>query len=902
MEIRILKIVLFTWMLSIASVAVSHARDVTLQWSAVIDTTVTGYKLYYNADKVGPPFSGTGSTQGASPIDVQKVTSATVTGLDPNRSYYFAITAYNAAGTQSPYSNGVNVLEGIAPTASITFPASNATVSGTVSVTAGAADNVGVTKVEFYVNGGLKTSDTSTPYFYSWDTSSLAAGTYALMAKAYDAAGNVGQSSNLSVTLVKDTTAPAISITTPASGATVSGTTAITANASDNVGVSKIEYYDNGALLTANNVAPYSYNWNTTSAINGNHILTAKAYDNAGNVGQSSSVSVSVNNSVADSIKPTVSLTAPANGATVSGTASVSASAADNIGVTKVEFYRNGALQSTDTASPYSFSWNTASVANGAYTLSAKAYDAAGNAGLSANASVTVKNPTTLPSGSITAVFGNSAGSTYTNTIEDTFLNINNDVNATGAALNSYTWPAYTPSNAILLKWALSSLPAGAQIQSATLSLYLTGSGGDAQYEMPVSAVINKTPVISKSNGNTYDGVNLWSASSVPYGGVPLAQSDKAAAADTPLVDKVNGYKSWNVTSIVKNWVVTPASNKGLLVNSSSKATANSYRLFASSEATDAATRPKLVVIYTTLASVSDTTTPAAVITAPVAGETVSGSPTVTVSATDNVGVSKVEFYVDGTLKASDTAAPYSFGWATSSLTNGNYNLSAKAYDAAGNVGQSAIMTVAVANAVTYTAVFGNASGSTYTNTIEDTFLNLNNDVNATGAALNTYTWPASTPANAILLKWALSSLPAGAQIQSATLSLYLTGSGGDAQYEMPVSAVINKTPVISKSNGNTYDGVNAWSASSVPYGGVPLAQSDKSAAADAPLIGTIAGYKSWNVTNMVKGWVATPANNKGVLVDSSSKATADSYRLFASSEATDAATRPKLVVTYILN
>jgi len=295
-----------------------------------------------------------------------------------------------------------------------------------------------------------------------------------------------------------------------------------------------------------------------------------------------------------DATTPSVSVTAPANNATVSGTVPVSASATDNVGVTKVEFYRNGALQFTDTASPYSFSWNTASVANGSYTLNVKAYDAAGNVGQSALVTVTVANVLTY-----TAVFGNGSGSTYMNTIEDTFLNINNDANSTSTALNSYTWPASTPANAILLKWALSSLPAGAQIQSATLSLYLTGSGGDTQYEMPVSAVINKTPIISQSNGNKYDGVNAWSPSSVPYGSVPLAQSDITAAADAPLIDKTIGYKSWNVTNMVKGWVATPANNKGLLVNSSSKATADSYRLFASSEATDATKRPKLIVTYT---------------------------------------------------------------------------------------------------------------------------------------------------------------------------------------------------------------------------------------------------------------------------------------------------------------
>jgi hypothetical protein len=87
-----------------------------------------------------------------------------------------------------------------------------------------------------------------------------------------------------------------------------------------------------------------------------------------------------------------VSITAPAGGATVSGTVAVNASASDNVGVTKVEFYLDGALQSTGTTSPYSWSWNTTTAANGAHTLSAKAYDAAANVGTSSNVSVTVSN------------------------------------------------------------------------------------------------------------------------------------------------------------------------------------------------------------------------------------------------------------------------------------------------------------------------------------------------------------------------------------------------------------------------------------------------------------------------------------------------------------------------------
>jgi beta-lactamase superfamily II metal-dependent hydrolase len=93
-----------------------------------------------------------------------------------------------------------------------------------------------------------------------------------------------------------------------------------------------------------------------------------------------------------DTTLPSTSITAPAAGATVSGTTTVTASATDNVGVTKVEFYVDGALQATDTTSPYSWSWNTTAAANGAHSLTSKAFDAALNTKTSASVSVTVSN------------------------------------------------------------------------------------------------------------------------------------------------------------------------------------------------------------------------------------------------------------------------------------------------------------------------------------------------------------------------------------------------------------------------------------------------------------------------------------------------------------------------------
>lgn len=93
-----------------------------------------------------------------------------------------------------------------------------------------------------------------------------------------------------------------------------------------------------------------------------------------------------------DTIPPSVSVTAPANGATVSGTISETATASDNVGVTRVEFLRDGTLYATDTTTPYSASFDTTTVTNGSHTLGARAFDAANNVGTATNVTVTVSN------------------------------------------------------------------------------------------------------------------------------------------------------------------------------------------------------------------------------------------------------------------------------------------------------------------------------------------------------------------------------------------------------------------------------------------------------------------------------------------------------------------------------
>jgi thermitase len=89
-----------------------------------------------------------------------------------------------------------------------------------------------------------------------------------------------------------------------------------------------------------------------------------------------------------------------------------------------------------------------------------------------------------------------------------------------------------------------------------------------------------------------------------------------------------------------------------------------------------------------------DTTPPNIIITSPADGSAVLGVVSVSVSATDNVGVVKVELYVDGTLSGTSTNSPFTIKWNTRKAAKGAHTLGTKAYDAAGNVGTSPTTTV----------------------------------------------------------------------------------------------------------------------------------------------------------------------------------------------------------------
>lgn len=186
--------------------------------------------------------------------------------------------------------------------------------------------------------------------------------------------------------VTSDTSAPAVSASVPSS--TIKGIATVSATASDNIGVVRVELYAGSTLVASDTAAPYSFSWDTSSRADGTVPLVVKAYDAAGNVG-SHTLNVTVaNNSAVDSTAPIVTVRNPVTGSTITGNVVVTVAASDNVAVTSTSLYIDGALKATGNGA-LSYTWNTRK-APGQHTVSATARDAAGNASTQ-SVQVTVK-------------------------------------------------------------------------------------------------------------------------------------------------------------------------------------------------------------------------------------------------------------------------------------------------------------------------------------------------------------------------------------------------------------------------------------------------------------------------------------------------------------------------------
>ena len=224
--------------------------------------------------------TGVGGTYSQIVIANANMTSYSNTGLTASTTYYYRIRAYNSAGNSS-YSNETNAttlsasLQNNPPTiSSLTANPTSVSSGGESTITCSASDIDGDTLNYIWTKTGGTILGTDSQI--SW-TAPSSTGTYTITCTVSDGRGGSAQQS---VNVIVDNP-PSVSITNPSNNSTVLGTVNVTASASDDNGISKVEFYIDGSLKYTDNSSPYNYSWDTTAESEGFHTVKVIAYDTA---------------------------------------------------------------------------------------------------------------------------------------------------------------------------------------------------------------------------------------------------------------------------------------------------------------------------------------------------------------------------------------------------------------------------------------------------------------------------------------------------------------------------------------------------------------------------------------------------------------------------------------------
>ena len=259
-------------------------------------------------------------------------------------------------------------------TVTITYPQDGDYLSGTISITVlttGCIDTV-----EFYIDGVLKYTDTTEPFYWTWDTTLHFPGPHTILVKGY-CAGEFKDEDQVAVIVHPY---HEVTITEPQDGEYISGTSTITVST---IGyVDTVEFYIDGVLKYTDTTEPFYWTWDTTLHSPGQHTILVKGYG-GGEFRDDDQITVIV--------VPYyyITITEPQDGDIVKGHVWIRTDTSSYIDT--VEFYIDGSLESTDTSAPFEWKWKTRKEKDGLYTIMVKGY-ASGEFKEDDQITVTVKN------------------------------------------------------------------------------------------------------------------------------------------------------------------------------------------------------------------------------------------------------------------------------------------------------------------------------------------------------------------------------------------------------------------------------------------------------------------------------------------------------------------------------
>ena len=339
--------------ISFLTTTVAFAKDYSFAWSANPEP-VEGYKLYY---KVGgdpiPPFDGTGATQGSSPIDVGKVTTFTITGLDENTTYHFALTAYNGS-EESGFSEIVSVPEPTTSTPPVTSTPLNAVI-----VT---ASQTGETPFNLTFDGSQSTGSISS---YAWSFGDGQTATGATVTHVYQSEGSytatltiadtdgLTQQSSVVITVIAPATTPPPTQSAPIPVISSSAT----------IGEAPLSVNFDGSGSSSAQSPIMSYIWAFGDGATAEGALVSHTFATAGTYHTSLTVTDSAGLSA--QISTPVLVSAPTVIENELPVASLTASPISGNAPLNVTFSGSGSTDADGTISSYIWSFGDGSTANG---------------------------------------------------------------------------------------------------------------------------------------------------------------------------------------------------------------------------------------------------------------------------------------------------------------------------------------------------------------------------------------------------------------------------------------------------------------------------------------------------------------------------------------------------------
>ena len=630
-----------------------------------------------------------------------------------------AVEVHQQRGSSSDLSFNMDLVStfpnpvGNTPTVTLNNPANNATFinPSSITFTASATDTVGsIALVEFY-RGTTKIGETATaPFSVTWTTPWD--GRHAITAIATDNNGNKTISTPSFITVSENqNVGPVVNITQPLPNSDFSSpaTFTFTVIAEDANGVvEKVEFFNGTTKIGEDTTAPYSIP--VSNLFSGSSTFIARATDDGGET-TSAKIEVLVTNE--NNVGPAVSITSPANLASISSTVvTINATSSDTDGfLTKLEFFQGSTKIGEDTTAPYSLTWS--GVAPGTYSLTAVATDNDGGLTTSAPVSITVTASLNLSYSENFNAMGTGAaapaGWTIHGALEGSNITWTNAIGTPSSGSPSAATPGSTnPTLIVTSNAATGTINSNTQAYNAALSdstsdralataptsgariilqLALANTSGGGISAVDISYDILRFRVVTPATAaNELPGYRLFYSldSGITWTNVS-ALNPTLSTAGTIQVPNTAG-----VTSITSHSIVLASAwNSGGSIH---------FRWVddnADQSSPDQFTGLDNVSIVATQFITG--TPPTTSITSPANTSTFSNLSNITINAngSDPDGtVTKIEFFQGATKLGEDTTAPYSFAWNT--FAAGTYILNTRATDNNNNIGTSTPVTVTV--------------------------------------------------------------------------------------------------------------------------------------------------------------------------------------------------------------